>query len=232
LSTLPSAATLNLKNEDAGAGGVTVHAGGTIPVAGVNLTGMPGTPPDRTSVLSDSSLQPAASLPAGLTDVDRRFAGFFGMTPTTYLQQPGLPVLDQLAGGTAKPCGSPCNSATLNAWMIRNPGRPIWLTGSTGVLTIDANIGTDAAPALIITEGDVSIADGVTVKGLIYGRKPAWTWTAAGSATVQGAVIAEGGMTIAGAGTSTSITYDPVLLKSLRVSYGTFVRVPGGWKDF
>jgi hypothetical protein len=116
--------------------------------------------------------------------------------------------------------------------MVRNPGRPIWLTGSTGVLTIDANIGTDAAPALIITEGDVSIANGVTVKGLIYGRKPNWTWTAAGSATVQGAVIAEGGMTIAGAGTSTSITYDAILLKALRVSYGTFVRVPGGWKDF
>jgi hypothetical protein len=54
-----------------------------------------------------------------------------------------------------------------------------------------------------------------------------------GNSSIQGAVFAEGALQFAGSGATTTITYDfGTVLTLLRNTYGTFVRVPGGWKDF
>ena len=44
--------------------------------------------------------------------------------------------------------------------------------------------------------------------------------------------LLEDNLTLAGASGAMAINYDKPTLTALRVSYGTFVRVPGSWKDF
>jgi hypothetical protein len=50
-----------------------------------------------------------------------------------------------------------------------------------------------------------------------------------GAALLRGALMAEGD--ISGSSTAT-VSYDPDLLRLLRATTGSFVRVPGGWQDF
>ena len=51
----------------------------------------------------------------------------------------------------------------------------------------------------------------------------------AGSGLIRGAAVAEGAL--GGSGTPT-IVFDADALRRLRLKSGSFVRVPGGWKDF
>ena len=228
LSPAAAPAALQLVNADTKANGVTLHVGGTIPTTGIVRTGLAGTPDESTQVVGDTTaLQPPAVAASGaqqaFSDSDRRFASFFGMRPLTYMRQPGLVTVD---------CSAGCSAATINTAMSRNPGRAVWVTGTGGTLTLDANVGSVAAPALLIVEGDLAISTGVIVRGLIYGRKSNWTWTVSGNASVVGAAVAEGSLLVSGASSSTTITYDATTLTALRLRVGTFVRVPGSWRDF
>ena len=229
LADLPGGATLMLNNQEATASGLTLHTAAAVPASGpvptgVTPRGLPGTPPASTTQWADSSLAPAsASLASAvLSTQDRRFAQFFGVRPATYFGQPGMAEVD---------CSAGCAAADINLALLRNPGRAIRVLGA-GALLIDANIGTAAVPALLIVEGDVTFAANVTLVGMIYGRKPNWSWTVNGAATIVGAAVAEDNLTLAGASGAMAISYDKPTLTALRVSYGTFVRVPGSWKDF
>jgi hypothetical protein len=102
----------------------------------------------------------------------------------------------------------------------------LWVEGD---LTVDSSgdIGSATEPALLIVEGDLVFTTSATIHGLVYLRTG--TWTTSGGGAVRGAVIAEAG--VAGNG-STSIVYDADVLRRLRLNHGSFVQVPGGWKDF
>ncbi len=215
-------ASLQLRNTDAASSGITLHtAASSLPTTGLTLTGLPGVAPAGTTVTSDASLSPAGV--TGFTAEDRKFIQFFGLTPASYRRQPGLPQLD---------CSGGCDAAAINNLASRNPGRPLWLTGAGGTVTIDAAVGTLAAPLLLIIEGDVVFGSGGSLTGLAYGRKAIWTWTVTGSPTVNGAVIAEGGLTINGGSSNMTVNYDAARLRALRIAQGSFVRVPGSWRDF
>jgi hypothetical protein len=220
LTPAGGSAVLSLTNTDVASNGSTLDLGSGSPPIGVQLTGLPGTPPSATLFSNDAALSPAAV--TGFSMSDRQFATFFGITPTTYFQQPALVTID---------CSAGCTAAQVNLALLRNPGQAIRLSG-TGLLTLDAAVGTAALPALLIAEGDVRISDGITFTGLLYGRKSSWNWTVDHVANVQGAVIAEGSLTLSGATSITTITYNAGVLNTLRLSYGSFVRVPGSWKDF
>ena len=67
------------------------------------------------------------------------------------------------------------------------------------------------------------------VFGVIYSTAITWDNTGGGAALLQGAAISEGNFT--GNGTP-DFYYDPNVLTKLRVDQGSFVRVPGSWRDF
>lgn len=221
LAALPSGASLTVRNTDAATAAVTVHTGGAMPSpgTGITLAGAPGSLPASTSITGDTTLLPAAQ--GDFSSEDRRFVAYFGIRPATYNRQPGLVRID---------CASGCSASAINTAMTLNPGRAIWLSGA-GTVTIDTPVGSAAQPALLIVEGDVAFTGGSTVTGLIYGRKANWAWSVDTSGGVQGAVVAEGDLTFTGAA-ATTVTYDAAVLRTLRVSYGSFVRVPGSWQDF
>ena len=229
LAPPPTGVVLSLSNPEGAVNGITLHTAGAAPGTGLNLSSAPGSAAASSVISNDGTLQPAAQSGTGFNfgANDLRFASFFGMSPQTYRNQPGLPTLD---------CSSGCDGDDIEDVVERNPGRPIWLTGSSGTVTLDENLGSDTNPVMLIVEGDLVIDSGVEVRGVIYHRaKPAGgdtTWDVDGTATIRGAVIVEGGLTLDGSSATPTLVYSPVVLRAVKVSMGSFVRVPGSWRDF
>jgi Tfp pilus assembly protein PilX len=199
---------MQLVNTHAPANGTAVQTGGAIDDSALQIVGLPGTPTGEAVLAHD------ATLPA---EADNYFASFFNQWPATHRRQPVAIALD---------CAAGCNAATLRALAARNPGRVIWAQGDLSLDTA-GDIGSAAAPLMLVVEGDVTATTPVTLRGVVYARKS--DWALSGPATVRGAVVAEGGVT--GADTPT-IVYDRAVIDRLRLAAGSFVRVPGGWRDY
>ncbi len=212
-------------NTDRATGGITFRAGSGI--SGVNPISLAGSPGSKSILTNDPVL-------AGMSDGERMFAVVFGMPSSMYREQPGTVVIG---------CTGGCNAATVNDFAQKNPGRPLWVEGD---LTVDGDIGAafttstpetqtlldsevpPTGPVTLIVNGQVTLTSG-TVYGLLYARASDWDRGAGTSSAVQGGLIAEG--RLSGIGTQ-QVVYDPQILTRLRTRHGTFVRVPGGWKDF
>jgi hypothetical protein len=70
-------------------------------------------------------------------------------------------------------------------------------------------------------------AAGASITGVVYSQAPVWNSTGRGS--ILGALISEGDV----AGPSApDVRYDASVITRIRVTQGSMVRVPGGWRDF
>lgn len=212
-------ATLQLSNAHAASGGATIQARSTVAVGSSVLSSLPGTPGDLSVIANDVSLPDGSTS----TGADGMFAGVFNLWPATHKQQPAAVVLGSASAGCS---AGGCSAAAVRDALALNPGRVLWIEGD---LTVDSSgdIGSAAAPAMLVVEGDLVFTTAATIHGLVYLRTG--TWATSGAGTVRGAVVAQAG--VAGSG-STSIIYDADVLRRLRLNNGSFVQVPGGWKDF
>ncbi|MBK1614167.1 fimbrial assembly protein [Rubrivivax gelatinosus] len=199
--------------------GYAVRAGGTI--VGVEAAGAAGTPDTTALRLANDPVLTALAAPDPAIAGMRMFASIFMMRPETFRDQPAAVLLDCAS--------SACDGAALADAVARNPGRPIWVEGD---LRLDGSgaIGSAAAPVLIVVTGELDFdSGGRTVNGLIYGR--ATTWRLSGLARVNGALVAENDLQIA-TDAGGAVYHDAEILKRLSTLTGSFVRVPGSWKDF
>jgi hypothetical protein len=209
-------ASLGIANNETGTSGLTVHSGGPMNAPGARVYGPSGTPGMATVFASDGQL---AALSPG-----RLFETTFGLREATYREQPAAVAID---------CSATCNTATVRARALMNPGRVLWLTGNGG-LALDGSddIGTPTAPVVIVVDGNVTFGGSGTVHGLLYVRSagPSFAWTSAGGATtVRGAVVTDGSLT----GTpAADFVRDSAVLRRLRTTTGSFVPLPGSWRDF
>lgn len=204
-------------NQDAGTAGITVRTGGAAALASIVPTSLPGTPGESSVIGGDASL---GSIATG----DRMFAAFFGMRRGLYQQQPG-----------ALACANPCNAAAVTALMnadaalTAHPNHMIWVEGD---LTVDGDMGSAAVPVLLVVTGDVRVTADADITGLVYlAKADAEIDRGTFSTTLSGAVVAEEDLDIVGNGNLT-LTYDAAVLNRLRTTYGSFVRVPGSWRDW
>jgi hypothetical protein len=197
--------------------GITLHAGAAINTTNVVLHSNPGTPGSQSIVAADPALNLAAVAP--FSAEDRMFATVFNMTAGTFREQPAAVQLTCGAGT--------CVANDVRSAITLNPGRPIWIPGH---LTVDTagDIGSLLEPVLLIVEGNLSFTTAATIHGLVYVRTADWV-TSGAAGQVRGAVVAQG--EISGTGTP-SFVYDSDVLRLLRYGTGSFVRVPGSWKDF
>ena len=237
---LSPAPPLKVVNTDHRSGGSTVNYASTAPfnAALFNAESIPGTPPEM-SFVADPKLHDLATVapasappaPASLTAGERMFVSTFGMKRATYRNQPGLRV-----------CASPCSATNVNTLLQNNPDRVIWVEGD---LTVNTNIGAAGTPVLMIVNGaNITFDADRTIFGFVYitgnGSVPPDTSKLLlpdGPTFIQGALVAEGNLVTAYAGTPASssfmtVTYDRVALDRLRLTYGSWVRLGAAWRDF
>jgi hypothetical protein len=210
------AAQLEAYHTDAATGGLTLHVGTGVDAMPSALAGPAGTPADQTVFVPDAAM---AALEA-----DRMFFSVFGMQRKTYAEQPAVVRVD---------CSNGCSRATLSSTALLNPGRILWVEGTVALGT-GGDIGSATAPVVVVFDGDVSIGAGADVRlfGLAHTvNRPGSDWVNDGRLTVVGAMVGEGDWNLAGSGTTVS-RYDGSVLTQLRTAQGSFVRVPGSWKDF
>ena len=225
LATPPSAAltargTVNLNNEivtvsnaDASTG-ITINAGGQVTLAGnARITTVPGTP-GKAIRDEDPSL-------SAMTSSDEMFKSVFGMDLATYRSQPAAVRIT---------CAGECSNAIYDA-AYDNPGRVIWVQGP---VTIGSNLtlgGAGAPPVMLVVQGNLTVAANLTLNGVLYLHDPtATTWaTNAGTTVVSGAVIVGGNLSITG---TPVVRFDPDVLRTINLTQGSMVRVPGSWRDF
>lgn len=216
-----AAGTLSVISQHA-ATSYTLHAGAAPTVDPSALHPPPGTPVDQ-SIIVDATFADAQFT------ADRMFAAMFatgryaGLGVDTYRDQPATIVVD---------CTDDCTAARVRDLVRLNPGRMVWIDGDF-TLDIADPIGTTAAPALLIVAGSITVAHaGAQVNGLVYTIDPDDTsWTHAGNLMLRGAVVGESDLTFGGVGTTT-VVHDRAVLARLHRKHGSFVRVPGSWKDF
>ena len=220
---------LSVYNTDGDRGGVTIQTSGTVSPDRIVLGSLPGTPGAASVIEGDGSLTlpvpvPADPALAGRTTQDRQFASTFSLWPSTARLQPSAVRLTCPIAG--------CRAALTSAVAL-NPDRVIWVegdltletAGDIGSLPNPADL-TVAGPAVIIATGNLIIpAVGARVFGLVYTRSGAWS----GTGEIQGAAMAEGNVAATAAQT---VVYNAGVLDNLRLRAGSFVRIPGGWRDF
>lgn len=204
-------------NTAAQASGLTVRAGGAVSSNPFwQLAGAPGTPADQTIMAGDSAF--AAGAPVSFT-ADRMFAASFGVWRETYWQQPGAVRLA---------CGGGCDGTAVRDAIRMNPGRVVLADGNVD-LDGGTDIGTLAEPVVLVVKGNLTFSAATNVFGFVYAETAGWTTGGAGPGTVRGAVVAEGNL--GGTGNLT-VVYEPDVLEALSRRTGSFVRVPGSWRDF
>ena len=215
---LIGASGLHVTNADAASGGLTLRVGGTISGTPQALNGPAGTPSDPSNLSRNVTVvSPDASL-AALTP-DRMFASVFAAGRDTYRLQPAAVHVDCTAG---------CSAATVRDQASLNPGRVLWVGGNLDI-NIPGPIGSAAFPVMLVVTGDLSVSDAAAqLNGLAY--VVGQTLTTSGG-LINGGLIAENDLGLTGGGTS-SVVYDADVLNLLHRGSGSFVRVPGGWRDF
>ena len=168
------------------------------------------------------ALQPALPAPpsAALTvrsagvDAHGFFVGHFGLSPAQWKRQPAVHTLD---------CQGDCSAA-----LVAAAARGITLVSVPGDLLLQGPLalGTPQRPMLIVADGAIRLQGSVVLHGVLYGNGIGWS---APAAVVRGALISEG--PAAGDG-SLDLLHDAAVLDALRTRQGSFVRLPGSWRDF
>jgi hypothetical protein len=224
ITTLPAAALtvqgevngpLTAYNTDPGSTGLTIQAGGLVSAAAEQVS-IPGTPADESLIESDPSLSSngGTDLASSSPSADRLFTSVFGIWRDSYRDQPAAVQVDCTGAG--------CAAAVRNAAAM-NPGRVLWVNGNLNIDTA-GDVGSAAEPLVLVVSGNLSLATGARVYGLVYTRGGTW----AGTGEIRGAAWVENNLTAAN---SLSLVYDAPLLTLLRLSQGSFVRLPGSWRD-
>jgi hypothetical protein len=170
----------------------------------------------------------------GSLTAEQMFTSMFRMRHSTYKTQPATVVLED--------CAVACKDKLLAAWQA-NPGHILWVEGD---MTIESDVNLGRAgnpldpldppdPVLIVATGNIRLAASaaVNIVGLLYSKAADWDNGGPSSAEVLGAAVAEGnfvGRDIGGG--APWVQYNETILRRLQLSTGSFVRVPGSWRDF
>jgi Tfp pilus assembly protein PilX len=218
-----TATGLTVTNARFGDSGLAVQASGSIG-SGVVLNTLAGNALGGagTRIDMDSTLDlPDLSGTVPVSGADRFFATVFNLLPQTARRQPAMVDLGNCSGG--------CDDTDLEAAAAAHPGRPLWVEGDLALDT-GVTIGTPTEPVVLIVNGgqlSISASDAV-IHGLVFVRAPAGGWSLPDAGRVVGAVVVDGD--VVGSG-GLAIEYDGNVLKAVRSRTGSFIPVPGAWRD-
>jgi hypothetical protein len=193
--------------------------GKTAVVAGGSITA-PLVQPGVNLALDATSSRLVAA-PNDVAPFGNWFKSRFGVDMATFKNQPAVVSID---------CAAGCNSTHLAAVQVRFPRNPIWVEGNLTISapgTLGSNAGNITAwePLLLVVNGTLTVAANVSMVGFIHATNIVWS---AAGASLEGAMMTPGDFTATTAGT---LSYNAKMLEVIRLYYGSFVRVPGSWKQ-
>ncbi|MEX8507403.1 MAG: hypothetical protein AB3X46_03695 [Leptothrix ochracea] len=215
-----------LINTDPQSMGLTLDAGGDIQLeTSVQLMGLPGSPPQASVLAFDSGLQnPAAGTtptpPPNLLTSDWPLR-LFGLPGGSLVKLPHWS-LPACAGGI---CDA---SATQTA--LDQGASALWLRGDvrlTGPLTV----GRADQPVILVVDGHLQLQGEVHIHGFILTQRLSWRHPGTPTstpATLDGAAVVQSDALIDG---RIVMSRDPTVLQRLQLDAGTWVMLPGRWRD-
>ncbi len=103
-------------------------------------------------------------------------------------------------------------------------GVVIYISQANVSLGQGVTIGTSANPVTIIVDGNLTIANGVTLYGYVYSSN---SLNLAGGATLTGGMVSYGAMNI-----SNGFRMNFQSISKVAGTAGAFAKVPGSWRDF
>lgn len=209
-TTVNAPAGLQVANGDF-ASGITVHAGISVTPGGASRFESAAGGGNDGRIDSDAALQALSDQGA-----EPWFRSQFVLDRASYQRQPAAVRID---------CAAGCNGAAIAAAVLLNPRNPIWAEGDVNLDAAGA-LGSAADPVMLIVNGNLTVSADVLATGFVHAEQISWT---APAATWDGALVSR---TSFAAATAATLRYNKAALDVIRLRYGSFVRVPGGWNLF
>ena len=198
------------------ASGMTAHAGRGIS-GNIQAKGPAGSSSDGIVENDTKSLGPSKGLRESAdSGAEGWFRDMFVLDRASYQRQPAVVQVN---------CAAGCTRTDIANALLLNPRNPIWAEGNVDIDAAGA-LGTAADPMMLIVNGNLTISGDAVVSGFVHANQITWT---AGAATVDGAMVSATSFNATGVAT---VRYDKAMLDTIRLRYGSFVRVPGGWNLF
>lgn len=204
-------AAIGWHNPHVAAGGVAVHAGGRVLASNARVTSAPGASHALAVVRQDTAL---AAL-----DGDHLFASLFGLDKASWAAQPAV---------RRVVCGGDCGAA-LSAAIEDSAGPALLFVDEPLTLGGPLMLGTPERPVAIVASGAAGFSGTLELHGVLYAADIQWHGAAPGTALVRGALISEAGYS---GDAAPDLFFDAPALRTLQRDSGSFVRLPGSWRDF
>ena len=210
--------SFNLTNQDAATGGILVNAGSGITgnIAGPSI---PGQPAANALVGNDASLSALSSTDPTCSN-SSMFSSYFGSTIAQYAASPMTKTI--AACNSANSCGGLVDTAYSAGW------RSFYFPDGFARNSSSGNLGTVNDPVTIVTPGSFDVNGNINIYGMVFSNSAALNNLGTGTSNINGAMITCGGFSSNGSGT---LEYSADVLKGVRRSTGSLVRVPGSWTD-
>lgn len=210
----------NIINRDLATGGILINAGTGITQAnGTSLTSIPGQPTANALVGNDASLSAISSTDPTCSN-SSMFNAYFGSTIAQYAASPLTKTIEGC--GTGNTCGNLVDTAYNDGW------RSFYFPNGFSRNNSSGNLGTTNDPVTLVSAAGFDVTGNIDIYGMIFSNSANVNDVGTGTADIHGALVTCGAYQNNGNGT---MEYDADVLKGVRRSTGSLVRVPGSWTD-
>lgn len=206
-------AALGLHNADARSGGLAAQAGGRIAGSALRTQTVPGASAATALLGGDEALAATGS--------GSFFVRHFGIARDQWALLPGVQTLD---------CATINCPAALRAAV--DATTDVARIAVKGDLHLDGpmQLGRADRPIVLVVNGGLLLRGPVELHGLVHATHMRWDAVAPeGGGLLRGAVLLDEGYAGDGA---PDLVYDASVMHRLQRLAGTWVRVPGSWRDF
>lgn len=209
----------NVVNLDASTGGILINAGIGITQGSGTNTSIPGQPIANALVSNDTSLSVLASTDSTCSN-SSMFSAYFGSTIPQYAASPLTKTIANC--GSANTCGGLVDTAYNDGW------RSFYFPDGFVRNASSGNLGSVSDPVTIVTDAEFNVNGNIDIYGMVFSNSANINAVGTGTANIHGALVTCTEFNNSGNGT---LEYNPIVLKSVRRSTGSLVRVPGSWTD-
>lgn len=210
----------NIINRDVATGGILANAGIAITQApGTVYTSIPGQPAANALVANDTSLSAISSADPTCSN-SSMFSAYFGSTIAQYAASPMTKTIANC--GSASSCGGLVDTAYGDGW------RSFYFPDGFARNNSSGSLGSVSNPVTLVSAAGFEVNGNIDIYGMIFSNSANVNDVGTGTADIHGAMVTCAGYKNNGNGT---LEYDANVLKGVRRSTGSLVRVPGSWTD-